>query len=193
MTTRPKILAFAGSTRKESVNKKLIAVAAQAATDAGAEVTTIDLRDFPLPVYDGDLEEESGIPENAKKLKEIFHKHRGLLISSPEYNSSLSAVIKNTIDWISRPMEGEPPMAAFNDKVAALMAASPGTLGGLRGLTHLRAILSSINVLVIPQQVALPGAFQAFDEEGGLKDENTLSRVRNVTGALVGVVGKLGG
>src|SRR5262249_29719722 len=104
----PRILAFAGSTRRDSFNKKLAGIAADGARAAGAEVTFIDLRDYPLPLYDGDLEAEKGLPEQAQRLKKLFLDHDGLLISSPEYNSSISGVLKNTIDWVSRPVPGEP-------------------------------------------------------------------------------------
>src|SRR3989338_2486857 len=101
-STNPKILAFAGSTRTESFNKKLVQIAVRGAKQAGADVAYIDLRDFPLPLFDGDLEAKEGLPANAKKLKALFLDHQGLLISSPEYNSSISGVLKNTIDWVSR-------------------------------------------------------------------------------------------
>ena len=123
----PKILAFAGSTRTESFNKKLIKIGVEGARTAGAEVTLIDLRDFPMPLYDGDLEAASGIPEHGKRLKKLFVEHDGLLISSPEYNSSIPGVLKNAIDWVSRPEPNEPPLVAFGGKVAALMSASPGS------------------------------------------------------------------
>ena len=116
----PKILAFAGSTRERSFNKKLVCIAAAAARAAGAEVTDLDLRDLPLPLYDGDLEARDGLPENAKKLKELMIAHQGFLISAPEYNSSITAVLKNTIDWVSRPQPNDP----FAGKVATLMSAS---------------------------------------------------------------------
>src|SRR2546422_11581460 len=139
MSYTPKILAFAGSTRTESFNKKLIKIAAQGARNAGAEVTLVDLRDLPMPLYDGDLEANSGLPENAKKFKELMFANNGLLISSPEYNSSFSGVLKNAIDWASREAtDDEKPLACFVGKVAVLMSASPGALGGLRGLVQLR-------------------------------------------------------
>src|SRR5579862_7573987 len=112
----PRILAFAGSLRKESFNKKLIQIAVQGARRAGAEVTCIDLKDYPLPVYDGDLEAASGLPENAVKLKKLFGGNDGLMISAPEYNSSITAVLKNVIDWVSRPLPGEGGLASFTGK-----------------------------------------------------------------------------
>lgn len=114
--------------------KKLVKIASTGATEEGAYVTVIDLRDFPMPIYDGDLEQKDGLPSNVRKLKDIMLTHHGFLISSPEYNSSISAVFKNTIDWTSRPSEGEIPLACFKNKVAGIMSASPGMLGGLRGL-----------------------------------------------------------
>ena len=171
MAYRPKILAFAGSTRVESFNKKLLRIAIGGARAAGAEVTHLDLRDIPMPLYDGDLEANEGLPHNAKQFKQLMIAHDGLLISAPEYNSSISAVLKNAIDWASRPEPNEPVLVAFTGKVAALMSASPGTLGGLRGLAAVRSILGNINVLVLPNQVAVPRASAAFDEGGNLKDE----------------------
>src|SRR5574340_1703531 len=121
----------------------------------GVDVTVIDLRDFAMPLYDGDLEQKEGLPSNALKLKDLMKSHHGFLISSPEYNSSISGVLKNTIDWASRQSDGEAPLACFNGKVAGIMSASPGGLGGLRGLVHVRAILENISVLVIPEQIAI--------------------------------------
>ncbi|MHC2069078.1 NADPH-dependent FMN reductase [Bremerella sp. T1] len=168
--SRPKILAFAGSARRDSFNKKLVRIAARGAEEAGAEVTLLDLADFPLPLYDGDLEAEQGIPENAKALKELFLAHQGLLLSCPEYNSSITPLLKNTIDWVSRPFEGEQPLAAYKNKICALMSASPGGLGGLRGLVHVRAILQNIGVIVLPKQMAISQANNAFADDGSLND-----------------------
>jgi NAD(P)H-dependent FMN reductase len=170
MGKTPRILAFAGSTRTDSFNKRLIRIAAAGAKAAGADVTLIDLRDYPLPLYDGDLEAKDGLPANARKLKDLFLANDGLLISAPEYNSSITAVLKNTIDWVSRPVSGEAPLNCFDGKVAGLMSASPGALGGLRGLVHVRAILQNIRVLTIPEQVAVPNAGEAFAADGTLKD-----------------------
>ena len=164
----PRILAFAGSLRSESFNKKLVRIAASAARDAGAEVSLIYLKDYPLPLFDEDLEAGQGMPENGARLRKLVADHDGLLIASPEYNSSVTAALKNVIDWVSRPAPGEPPQAVFRGKVAALMSASPGALGGLRGLVHLRSILGSIGVIVLPDQVAVARAHEAFQRDGSL-------------------------
>lgn len=167
-----KLLFFAGSARKESMNKKLAKLAADMAQDAGAQVTHIDLKDFEMPLYDGDVEAQNGIPENAKKLKQLFVEHDGFFIASPEYNSSMPPLLKNTLDWISRPHEEkEASLIAFNGKIAALGAVSPGGLGGLRGLVPLRMMLGNIGVTVVPSQVAVGSGFQAFDENEHLKDD----------------------
>src|SRR3954447_1171551 len=171
-TMTPRILAFAGSLRRESYNKKLVPIASRAARDAGAEVTLIDLKDFPLPLFDQDLEAGQGMPENGARLRKLFADHDGLLIASPEYNSSVTAVLKNVIDWVSRPAPGEPPAVAFRGKVAALMSASPGALGGLRGLVHLRSILGNIGVIVLPDQITVARAHEAFQPDGALTDHH---------------------
>jgi NAD(P)H-dependent FMN reductase len=188
---QPKILAFAGSLRKDSYNKKLVQIAVAGARAAGAEVTYLDLHDLPLPVFDEDLEKDGGLPANARKLKDLFLGHHGLLISAPEYNSSITAALKNAIDWASRPVQGEPPLACFLDKVAALMSASPGALGGLRGLVHVRAILGNIHVLVLPDQVAVPRAFEAFAPDGSLKDPKQQTSVAKLGANVAAVLAKL--
>jgi len=191
---QPKILAFAGSTRAGSFNKQLIKIAADGARSAGAHVTLIDLRDFAMPLYDGDLETESGLPENAKKFKNLLREHDGFLISSPEYNSSISAVLKNAIDWASRAeSDDEPPLVAFRGKVAALMSASPGGLGGLRGLVHLRSILGNIGIIVLPDQVSISSAHEAFDEAGKLKDARKAKQVADIGAGLSKVLAQLAG
>lgn len=188
MATR--ILAFAGSLRKDSYNKKLVQIGVRAARQAGAEVTCIDLKDYPLPIFDEDLEKASGMPENGKKLKQMFIEHDGLMISAPEYNSSITAVLKNTIDWVSRSAPGEPSLAAFTGKAAVLMSASPGALGGLRGLVHVRAILGNINVMVLPQQIAVSRAFEAFNDDGSLKDPKTQAGIEGLGTALTAFLRK---
>ena len=192
MPTPPKILAFAGSTREGSFNKQLLKLAAAAASKAGGDVQVIDLRDLPLPIYDGDLESREGLPENARKLKQLFISHQAILISSPEYNSSVSGVLKNTIDWLSRPVPGEKSLGCFEGKVAGLLSASPGQLGGLRGLVHLRAILGNIKVLVLPDQASIPKANEAFDASGALKDPKQHQAVETVARRLVEVLKRLG-
>ena len=187
-----KILAFAGSLRKDSFNKKLVRIAVEGAKSAGAETTLIDMKDFPLPVYDGDLESAEGLPPNAKKLKELFLQHQGLLIASPEYNSSIPGGLKNLIDWVSRSeTKEEPSLACFSNKVAALMSASPGGLGGLRGLVPLRAMLENIGVLVLPRQIAVSRADEAFDPNGALKDVKQDGVVRKLAAELAQTLVKL--
>ncbi len=193
MTPAARILAFAGSTRSGSFNKKLVAVAAEGAEQAGATVTAIDLRDYPLPLYDGDLEADEGLPPQGAALKTLFKEHDGLLISAPEYNGSISAVLKNTIDWVSRPVEGEASLACFSGKVAGLVSASPGGLGGLRGLAHVRQMLSGIKVLVIPEQHAVASAHNAFAADGSLADPERQAAVRSVGAKLAEVIVKLAG
>ena len=187
----PRILAVAGSTRRESFNKKLVASAAQGAREARAEVTLIDLKDFPLPLFDQDLEAEQGMPENGKKIKKLFIDHDGLLIASPEYNSSFPAVLKNAIDWVSRPAPGEPSLVAFRGKVATLMSASPGALGGLRGLVHVRSILGNLGVIVLPDQIALAKAHEAFQPDGSLVDSKRLAGVEGLGKTLASFLAKL--
>ena len=193
MAITSKILAFAGSTRAESFNKRLIKTAVAGARSAGAEVTLIDLRDYPLPLFDGDLEAGEGLPPNGRRLKDLFLAHQGLLLSAPEYNSSITGVLKNTIDWVSRPVPGEAPLACFDGKVACLMSASPGALGGLRGLVHVRAILQNIKVLVLPDQVAVPKADEAFNPDGSLKDPKRQAAVEALGTKLAQVIAKLQG
>jgi len=190
----PKIIAFSGSSRKESLNKKLLAIAIAEAKAQGAEVTLVDLRDYEMPLYNGDWEEENGLPEATKKLKKLFIEHDGLLISAPEYNSSLSPLLKNTIDWISRPeSDDEPSLIAYRDKVTALISASPGNFGGMRGLIPLRMLLGNIGVTVIPEQFCLSQAHAAFQEDGTFKNPNQQKQVVNVVTSLVTKLNKLGG
>ena len=180
-----RILVFAGSARTGSSNQQLATVAAAQLREAGASVTHIDLRDHELPLYDGDLEAASGLPSAVQALKELFLAHDGLLIACPEYNGSITPLLKNTLDWISRPAAGEAPLAAYAGKVAGLVSASPGAIGGLRGLVHVRAILSNLGVLVVPAQFCLGGAYQAFAEDGTLTDPGSTKRLAAVVTQLV--------
>lgn len=188
---KPRILAFAGSLRKGSLNKKALSAAVGFARGAGADVTVVDLADFPMPVYDGDLEEKSGIPEHAKRLKALMKSHDAFLISTPEYNSSIPGAFKNVLDWASRSEQGEPALAAYTGKIAALMSASPGALGGLRSLVVLRAMLENIGVFVIPPQVAISAAHEAFEADGSLKDKRRSAALVAMTAKLVEVTAKL--
>lgn len=192
MTKTPKILVFGGSLRRDSFNQKLAAIAAEGAREAGAEVTLIALRDFPLPVFDQDLEDASGKPDAAARLKAIFREHDGLIIASPEYNSSITAALKNAIDWVSRvDSDDEPMLSALSGKTAVLCSASPGALGGLRGLVHLRSILGNIGITVLPDQVAMGGAYQSFDADGKLTDEKQAARVKALGASLARHLSKL--
>ena len=192
---RARILAFAGSARRDSLNKKLIAIGARLAREAGAEVTLIDLDDFPMPLYHGDLEAAEGLPEHARRLRALFMEHDGLLISSPENNSSVSALLKNSLDWLSRSIAdgkgANSGLAPYRGKVAAMMAASPSPFGGTRQLPHLRQILASLGVTVLPSQLALQHADKAFEADGSLKDAHVLEHVRKLVDALVDMTGKL--
>lgn len=193
MPSPVKVLAFAGSLRKDSYNKKLVQIAAAGARAAGAEVTCVDLAELPMPVFDEDLEKAEGMPSNARKFKELLISHDGMLISCPEYNSSITAALKNAIDWASRPQPNEPPLIAFAGKVAGLMAASPGGLGGLRGLVTVRSILGNIQVLVVPEQVAINAAHEQFNPDGSLKDAKKQQAVEAIGRKVVTVAGRLHG
>jgi NAD(P)H-dependent FMN reductase len=166
-----RLLAFSGSTRAGSLNQTLLELAVAEARARGAEVTEVRLKAFDLPLYDGDLE-ASAFPQGAHELKALFRSHHGFLIASPEYNGGVSGVLKNAIDWVSRPTGGENLVAlsGFRGKVAGLMAASISPFGGLRGISHLRQILSTIQVTVATEQVLVPFAQSAFDEDRRLKE-----------------------
>jgi NAD(P)H-dependent FMN reductase len=170
MPNTPSILAFAGSKRRDSFNRKLLAIAVQGARAAGGEVTLVELSDYPLPLFDQDDEAEHGLPQPAKELKKLMQSHRAMLIASPEYNSSITPLLKNVIDWTSRAETGEPPLSCYRGKVALVMSASPGSLGGMRGLVHLRAILGNIGTLVLPATISISQAMNAFDASGVLAD-----------------------
>lgn len=168
-----KILAFAGSARKNSFNQKLVKIAARGASDCEAEVTVVDLAHFDMPIYNADLEAEQGMPEKARIFKQLLIEHNGLLIASPEYNSAFSPLLKNVIDWSSRAeSKDEPPLVAFKGKVASIMATSPGALGGLRGLVFLRMLLGNLGIIVLPNQKAIAHANSAFSEDGNLINVN---------------------
>ncbi len=192
-----RILVFAGSARRDSLNKKLARAAAQFVREAGSEATFVDLDEYPIPLYHGDLEAASGMPANARKLRELFLAHDALLIASPENNSSMTALLKNTIDWLSRDVgEGggqDSGLAPWRGKVAGLMAASPGAFGGVRALPHLRQVLATLGVTVLGTQVAVPRADTVFAADGSLADERAAKSVRALAQALAATAGRLGG
>ena len=164
--TKARVLVLAGSTRKDSIHRKLAAQALTALRAAGMDATFADLRDYALPLYDGDLEAEQGMPAAAKALKELARDADAFVIASPEYNGSYPAVLKNAIDWISRPEPGEKHLAAFAGKLAAIASASPGPGGGRRVLRQLRELLEMMRVTVIPEELAIARATEALDPEG---------------------------
>ncbi|MEX0957984.1 MAG: NAD(P)H-dependent oxidoreductase [Burkholderiales bacterium] len=189
--TSPKILAFAGSLRSGSFNKKLVTIAAAGARAAGAEVTMLDLRDLPLPIYDADSESEHGLPDNARRFKQMLVEHDGVLVASPEYNSTITAVLKNAIDWASRAEPGEPPLVAYRGRIAGVMSASPGALGAIRSLATIRALLAHLGMVVVPAQLGVPRAGEAFDDAGALKDAKQQAAVEKIGADVVHFIQKL--
>ena len=185
MATPIRILAFAGSLRRDSWNKKILKIAVEGARSTGVEVTVLDLQEIPLPVYDGDIETSEGMPANGKKLKDLMKSHQGFLIASPEYNSSIPGGLKNAIDWASRQEAGEKALACFEGKVAGLVSASPGPLGAVRSLMAIRLILSNLKVHVIPEQASMMKVHEMFDERGVMKDAKRADSLRAVGARLV--------
>ena len=177
-----KILVIPGSVRSGSLNAKLAAVAAHALALEGAEVTRISLSDFPLPIYDGDLQAKSGVPKHAVNLKRMMAAHHGVLIVTPEYNSSVPALVKNTIDWVSRVQDPQEARGqVFRDRAFAIAAASGNRLGGTRALAALRLILTACHATVVPNQLALSFAEEAYDDRDRLKHANDIDAL----GAMV--------
>ena len=189
-----KIAVIVGSTRDGSSNKMLGDLAGASLAAQGASVTRVDLATFDLPLYSAALE-AGAFPADALRLKALFAAQAGLLFVSPEYNGSLPPLLKNAIDWASRPTGDEGPVAltAYRGKAAAIMSASMGPFGGLRGLMHLRQILSTTQMLVIPEQVVVPVAHAAFDERGALKDPLPASLIDMTAARLVAVAKALSG
>ena len=181
-----KILVIPGSLRSGSLNAKLAAVATHELVQMGAEVTRISLSDFPLPIYDGDLQAKSGVPKNAVNLKRLIGAHHGVLVVTPEYNSSVPALVKNTIDWVSRVQDAhEARGQVFRERVFAISAASGNRIGGTRALAALRLILSACHASVIPNQLALPFAEQAYDDMDRLKHQADIDAMRALTRQLI--------
>ncbi len=183
----PKILVFAGSIRTGSMNAQLAALAAKQFALAGADTTRISLQDFAMPLYDGDLESRSGPPDAAVSLKRMMQNHQGIFIASPEYNASVTPLLKNTLDWVSRVRDGrEVPLAAYKDRAFALGGASNGGYGAMRSLMALRQVLEQgCGALVIPDQIAVAGAGEAFDEMDNFRDEANTRRLGAVVQSLI--------
>lgn len=186
ISVKPKILAFAGTTREDSTNKKLIAIAAQGATKAGAEVTLIDIRDYPVPPYNGDMEIEEGLPENARKLKQLMVASDGFLVSTPEYNGSTSGVLKNLLDWASRKEAGDQAgVTIFNNKAVVIMSASTSWRGGILGQRHLRDIFMHEGAIVLPKSQHISNSREAFNENDKLKDSDRQAMIEELGKDLV--------
>ncbi|MFN3349236.1 NADPH-dependent FMN reductase [Pseudorhodoplanes sp.] len=182
-----RILVFAGSIRTGSMNAQLAALAAKEFALAGADTTRISLLDYPMPLYDGDLEARSGPPEAAVSLKRMMQQHQGIFIASPEYNASITPLLKNSLDWVSRVREGkEAPLAVYKDRAFALGGASNGGYGAMRSLMALRQVLElGCGALVIPEQIAVAHASEAFDETDNFKDEANARRLKAVVQSLI--------
>ena len=187
MSAPPRILAFAGSARRESLNRKFLAVAVAATREAGAEVTLLAPDDFALPLYHGDLEDEAGLPANAQKLIDLIGRHDALLIASPEYNSMITPLLKNTLDWCSR-ADANP----FAGKVAAVISASPGGYGGVRSLQLAQQLLLKLGCHLVPMQTSLPHADKAFGADGQLIEPRSQKAVRALVVELVRTAGLFG-
>lgn len=186
-----KLLVIAGSTRSGSFSKQLARAAVALATAAGHTATFVDLREFEMPLYDGDLEAAHGLPAGALRLRALILASEGVLVVTPEYNASLPAVLKNALDWTSRPHAPEPGVSAWKGKVGALLSASPGALGGQRALVHLRQVLMNLGVLVLSEQFALGQADKAFATDGSLADAKAAASVRAIVERLAHVTGRL--
>ena len=191
MTYMPTILALAGSARRGSFNHALVSAAAVGARNEGAVVTLLDMNDYQLPLFNQDVESAEGLPENARRLKRLFVEHDGLLISSPEYNGGITPLLKNTIDWVSRKEGDEPALVAYRGKLAVVMAASPGALGGIRALPQVATILSGIGVTVLPNRLALGKAEEVFAADGSVKDEKQRKTIEALGAALAKMLAKL--
>jgi len=183
MNNATPLLVFAGSTREQSWNRKLAGTIGAMASAEGAQVTRLELADFDVPLYNADLEAK-GTPRDVIRLKEIFHAHPAWIICSPEYNGSYTGLLKNTIDWVSSPVKGDPTWSSgtkpFVGKVVGLLSASPGALGGVRSLSHLAPLLMNLQTWVAPRQLAIPRATEAFDPDGRLSSEAHRTAVHGV-------------
>lgn len=188
----PPILVFAGSTRANSLNRRLVELAAVAIGRAGGKPTVLSLADYELPIYQADLERTEGLPAKAGALKAIFKQHAGFFIASPEYNASVAPLLKNAIDWVSRATASEHGKVPYQHKVAALASISPAPLAGVRGLVHLRQILTALGTWVVPDQLCIGGGAAAFTEAGALRDPQQQEALDKLVSSLVGAAGRMG-
>jgi chromate reductase, NAD(P)H dehydrogenase (quinone) len=181
-----RLLFFAGSIREGSFNRKLASLAHHIAAANGMEAVLAELKDYPMPLYNGDLEAKEGPPEQSRAFKALLSEYQGVFIASPEYNSSVTPLLKNTLDWVTRVREkGETGLEVFRSRVFAISGASPGYYGTMRGLLHLRQILEiGMGATVIPQQIAVPRAMDAFEQDGSLKDKAQQTLCKRVVEAL---------
>lgn len=182
---KKKILVIPGSARSDSINKKLAAVAAHELGQAGAEVSLIDLADFEAPLYNGDIEAESGIPATMKNLKKLISTHDAIFLVTPVYNSCLPPLVINCFSWVSRPDGEDNHRAAFAGKLAAIASASPGSSGGMTMIPRARDYLAELGCMTIPGFASVPGAYDAFDEEGNLTADRSLKQLRDLATRLV--------
>ncbi len=180
-----KVLAIAGSTRADSYNKKLVKEASEIAREMGAKVIVVDLNDFHMPFYDADFERREGMPANAKRLRSLMMSSDAIIIASPEYNASIPAVLKNAIDWASRSEDGKGSHDAFKGKKFAIMSASPGRGGGVRGLAHLRSIIEDVGGEVLEKQVTIPRAHTSFTADGNLESSATKEQIKEELADLI--------
>ncbi|MEL7482910.1 MAG: NAD(P)H-dependent oxidoreductase [Planctomycetota bacterium] len=181
-----KILAFSGSLRADSFNQRIVALAADMARARGAEATVLSLRDYPMPIFNQDDEDASGVPAEARAFREQLMNHDGFVIGCPEYNSSITAALKNAIDWATRAKaEGEGPLDCFAGKTVALTAASPGGFGGLRGLDHVREILNNVGCHIVPGMVAISAVHDAIDSDGKLTNDHARGSLESLVDTLV--------
>ncbi len=192
MRNKTKILAFAGSLRKDSYSKRVVQTALRGAEKAGADVTFVDLRDYPMPIYNPDDHEKEGFDENALRFQRLLTEHDGLLIASPEYNGSLPAALKNAIDWASRQSDRYKGSDVFQGKLAAIITASPGSFGGIRSLAHLRGVLMSVGVNVLSSEIAVSFVGNKFDGDGErMTDEKMKELLEQLGESLVDTLKKL--
>jgi NAD(P)H-dependent FMN reductase len=193
--TRTRLLALCGSARQDSFNRLALAVAIKGAKNAGADVTFVEPRDFVMPLYDGDLEASEGLPEAAVRLQRLFAEHDGVIVATPEYNGFFTPLLKNTLDWVSRPLpdaSGKPGTIHLRGKAAGLVTASPGALGGIRAMQHARLYLSNLGLIVVPEQAAVAAANKVLGADGSIADDRTRDMLEGVGVAVCNLANAIG-